>query len=122
MKGYRRVSSRYKVLMGSAGTITSSHFVDEDDNPAGGSTGGVGFSIAWQNGPLGRGEDRIEANGAFVEDVLMGVIDRMEWYQESKFRCRENALVITKLEEALHWMEHRTKDREVREVEGLHQV
>lgn len=34
------------------------------------------------------------------------------------FPCRENALTITKLEEALMWQEARTKDRLARGVEG----
>ena len=38
-------------------------------------------------------------------------IDRLEYYQASKFKCRENALAITKLEEALHWCGHRTAKR-----------
>lgn len=36
----------------------------------------------------------------------------------TKFPCRENAITITKLEEALMWQEARTKDREKRAVEG----
>lgn len=42
--------------------------------------------------------------------------------QASKFKCRENALAITKLEEALHWCGHRTAKREVQKVEGTHAV
>jgi len=34
------------------------------------------------------------------------------------FPCRENALTITKIEEAIHWQEARTKDRQRRAVEG----
>lgn len=100
--------------------IQSSHFTDDEGNPAGGSTSGVGISIAWQNGPLGRGADRIEPNGAFVEGVIVAALDRLEFYQSSRFKCRENALAITKLEEALHWCQHRTAAREQREVEGTH--
>lgn len=36
----------------------------------------------------------------------------------SVFPCRENALTITKIEEAIHWQNARTKDRESRKVEG----
>ncbi len=36
----------------------------------------------------------------------------------SKFPCRENAITITKLEEAIMWQEARTKNREKRGVEG----
>ena len=35
-----------------------------------------------------------------------------------KFPCRENAVAITKLDEALMWLERRKKDREKRGVEG----
>ena len=102
--------------------IQSQHNSDDNGNPAGGSTIGVGISISWQNGPLGRGEDRIEPNGAFVEGVIAAALDRLQYYQSSKFKCRENALAITKLEEALHWCQHRTADREARDVEGTHTV
>jgi len=94
---------------------------DADGNPAGGSVTGVGFGIIWQNGPLGRGKDRKEPNGAFVETVIAAVIQRIQYYQNSKFKCRENALAITKLEEALHWLNSRTARREVQDVEGTHE-
>ena len=93
---------------------------DANGNPAGGTVSGVGISISWQNGPLGRGEDRILPNGAFVETVIAAALQRIQYYQDSKFKCRENALAITKLEEALHWLNHRTAAREARQVEGTH--
>lgn len=101
--------------------IESTHLVDDDGKPAGGFTTGTGISITWQNGPLGRGEDRREPNGAFVEGVIAAAVDRLEFYNAGEFRCRENSLAITKLEEALHWLAHRTADREAREVEGTHE-
>lgn len=97
------------------------NIADDNGNLTGGSVTGIGLQIEWQNGPLGRGDDRVEPNGAFIETVISACIARLEFYQASQFKCRENALVITKLEEALHWCEHRTKDRENRKVEGLHQ-
>lgn len=102
--------------------IDSSHYT-EDGRPAGGDTQAIGLSITWQNGPLGRGADRKEPNGAFVETVIAAAIDRLQYYQygcEGEFACRENALAITKLEEALHWLNHRTAERERRGVEGTH--
>ena len=100
--------------------ISGKHESDENGNPAGGTTTGIGISISWQDGPLGRGPTRREPTGAFVEGVIAVAIDRLEFYQASKFKCRENSLAITKLQEALHWMVHRTLDREQRTVEGLH--
>jgi hypothetical protein len=99
------------------------HKLDDDGNPAGGSTNAIGLSIAWQNGPLGRGEDRKDPNGAFIEAVIQAALGRLRFYQQvsdGRFACRENALAITHLEEALHWCEHRTAAREARDVEGTH--
>jgi hypothetical protein len=97
--------------------IEQKHELDEDGNPAGGVTSGTGIYIEWQNGPLGRGENRKEPNGAFVEGIILAAIGRLQFYQ-TKFACRENALAITKLEEALMWLEERTRGREERAVEG----
>jgi hypothetical protein len=92
----------------------------ENGMPAGGYVTGVGLEIKWQNGPLGRGADRKEPNGAFVETVIRAALQRIEYYQASQFACRENALAITKLEEALMWLNKRTANREARNVEGTH--
>lgn len=56
-------------------------------------------------------------DGTTNEEVLAILIDRMK-YLQAKFPCRENALVITKLEESLMWLEKRTADRKKRNVEG----
>ena len=96
------------------------NIVDASGNPAGGSVRGTGLIIDWQNGPLGRGADRKAPNGAFVETVLDAVKQRIEFYQGGKFRSRENALAITKIEEALHWLNARTQRREAAGTEGTH--
>lgn len=105
------------------GKFEAENKVDENGNPAGGFVVGVGLSIDWQNGPLGRGEDRIEPNGAFVETVLAAVKQRIEFYQatsDGKFACHENADVIVSLEYCLTRMAQRTAAREARAVEGTH--
>lgn len=56
-------------------------------------------------------------DGTTNEEVLTMLIDRMS-YLQGKFPCRENALVITKLEESLMWLNKRTSDRKNRGVEG----
>lgn len=103
-------------------SITSEHWNDENGNPSGGNTFGNGFAIGWQNGPLGRGEERKEPNGAFVEDVILAVIDRLEYYQASKFECKANFEAIRCLIEARDHLDARTKKREERQVEGTHQT
>jgi hypothetical protein len=93
---------------------------DANGNPAGGFYKTIGIDISWQNGPLGRGAERKEPNGAFVENVVHAAIVRIQYYQESKFNCRENAIALTHLETALLWLNKRTQDREERAVEGTH--
>lgn len=100
--------------------FTSYHWDDEQGKPGGGQTFGNGFAIAWQRGPLGRGEGRVDPNGAFVEDVIAAVVDRIEQYQLGEFECTENSWALTHLREALASLEGRTKDREARGVEGTH--
>jgi len=100
--------------------ISQVHNVDANGNPAGGTTVGKGIEIEWQNGPLMVDGVRREPSGAFVEGVIAAALGRLQYYQSGKFKCRENALAITKLEEALHWCEHRTRDREARGIEGTH--
>ena len=94
---------------------------DDNGNPTGGTVRGTGLVIDWQDGPLGRGDDRQKPNGAFVEGVVQATIQRIAFYQASKFSCRENAIALTHLETALLWLGKRTADREARAVEGTHQ-
>lgn len=103
--------------------FAAKNVVDEFGNPSGGYVNGVGMDIRWQDGPLGTGKDRKEPNGAFVETVIAGAVQRLEFYQTAagkKFACRENAIAITHLETALLWLNKRTQDREKRGVEGTH--
>lgn len=60
-------------------------------------------------------------DGTTNEEVLEMLINRMKYLQD-KFPCRENAIVITKLEESLMWLEKRTSDRKKRNVEGKHLI
>lgn len=99
------------------------NFNDDNGNPAGGYAKGPGFSIDWQNGPLVDPEtgDRREQTGAFVEDVLRAVIQRVEYYQDSRFNSAYNENALTAMREALSQFNARTADREDRGVEGTHQ-
>ena len=65
----------------------------------------------------GSTELRTVNDGTTNEEVLEVLIDRLS-YLQSKFPCRENAIVITKLEESLMWLNKRTADRIKRNVEG----
>lgn len=53
------------------------------------------------------------------EQLLIILIDRIKKLN-TQFPSRENSLVITKLEEVLHWLQHRVMDRMQRGVMGEH--
>jgi hypothetical protein len=59
-------------------------------------------------------------DGTTNEEVLLMLIDRIRGLNE-KMPCRQNSLAITKLEEALLWLNNRTAERRIREVEGTMQ-
>ena len=73
--------------------------------------------VHFQNGPV----KEVGQKGCFQEDLIAICIDRLQSFQKGNFACRENALAITKLEEALLWLRKRTMDREARGVEGTSQ-
>jgi len=68
--------------------------------------------------------DGTKIDGVTNEEVLYVLIHRLKFlndeWQGGKFKCRENSLAITKLEEALMWLDHRTADRKKRKIEGTH--
>lgn len=98
------------------------NWVDSNGNPAGGVFQDTGFTISWQNGPLGRDENRAVPNGAFVENVLRACFERLKFYQNSKFNCHENALAMSHINEAINVLNERTRKREERKVEGTNIV
>ena len=74
--------------------------------------------VHFQNGPVAQSG----VNGCHQEDLLAIVIDRLQSFQQGHFACRENALALTKLQEAMHWLNHRTADRQRRGVEGTNEL
>lgn len=72
----------------------------------------VKFAI--QSDPI----SEVGVNGCQVNDMLEYCKCLFESLNDV-FPCRENALTITKIEEALHWQYARTKDRLNRQVEGF---
>jgi hypothetical protein len=101
--------------------ITSNHFTDSHGRPAGGSTYGRGFAIAWQHGPLKVEGQTSEPNGAFVEDVITAALDRIEHYQSTEFRNIHNHNAIRHLKHALKFLNYRTEQRRLLGIEGTHQ-
>jgi hypothetical protein len=50
--------------------------------------------------------------------MLVSMIDRLRGFQSGPFACRENAIILTKLEECLHWTKARADARAKRGVLG----
>lgn len=73
--------------------------------------------IQFQHGPVG--ENGI--NGVQNEDILKLLAMRLRAFN-SAFPCRENSIAITKVEEALLWLEHRTAVRVEQGVEGKNEA
>lgn len=63
----------------------------------------------------------VGVDGCQVDTVIEAAKMMLEGMNK-KFPCRENSCAITKLEEALHWLSARTRDREKRGVEGSAQA
>jgi hypothetical protein len=58
-------------------------------------------------------------NGTTLEEMLRVSIERLQDLN-SRFACRENSIAITKMQEALLWLNERTRERKERGVEGTH--
>lgn len=75
------------------------------------------LSFTIQNGPI----KEVGVNGCQVDTVIETAKVIIEGLNK-KFPCRENSVAITKLDEALMWLDKRKKDREKRKVEGTSQA
>lgn len=59
--------------------------------------------------------------GVFVESLLEVVKHRLQTVNVGELFTRETAVAITKIEEAIMWLEKRSNDRKIRQVEGTYQ-
>lgn len=90
----------------------SSEYIQETGWPqVHGQTSTVTFTI--QSGPI----KEFGVNGCQIDDVIAWAKEKIEGFQQA-FPCRENAIVLTKLDEALLWLMKRKMDREKRGAEG----
>ncbi len=73
--------------------------------------------IVFQEGPR---YEPGSTTGVLDCDLLEIVRDRLKCFQEGDYRCRENAIALTHIEEALLWMNKRVEDRAERNVLGTY--
>lgn len=87
---------------------------DTESNPSKTTDFGAGkVTILFQNGPIAESG----VNGITQEVLLAILVDRLQSFQSGPYACRENALALTKLEEAQMWLQQRTRGRMARGVE-----
>lgn len=129
----------YRVAYNINPVINAANHLDENENPTGGFVtlhitkyGVVEFPaliVNWQDGPRGPetsdqkvGPDGLlPPNGAFVEDVLWAALQRLEFFNEGKYRDRANSMAVTHIEQALQALKDRQLERTHRNVEGKHE-
>ncbi len=75
----------------------------------------IGITI--QSDPI----SEVGVNGMQAYDLLVFTKNLFKSLNAA-FPCRENSLTITKLEEAIHWQDARTADRNKRGVEGFNKA
>lgn len=72
-------------------------------------------TITFQDGPIGEAG----VNGIGNEELILLVRERLvAWQGHDTARCRENAIALTHLDEALMWMDQRTMLRQAAGIEG----
>jgi hypothetical protein len=71
----------------------------------------VTFTI--QDGPI----KEVGVNGVQIDEVVRWAKNKIAGFNAA-YPCRENSLVITKLDEALLWLYERKRERDARGVEG----
>lgn len=86
----------------------------EDSKALESTLNGNGILISFQNGPI----QEFGVNGISGEALLAIVIDRLRSFQAGQYSCRENAVALTHCEDALMWLQKRTRERLARGVEG----
>ena len=79
-----------------------------------GAAGAKLFQVEFQHGAVKENG----VNGVTNEALLAILIHRTQVLNK-RFPCRENAVALTKMEEAKMWFDKRTADRQARGVEGL---
>ena len=80
-------------------------------------SGELTTELHFQQGPV----KEVGVNGIQNEQLIAVLVHRLGVLNRA-FPCRVNSLAITKLEEALLWLEKRTADRKARGVEGTNQT
>ena len=82
-----------------------------------------GSGLPFHTGPLPLEEtSHHEYNGLFMEDLLHAVEERLKEHNSGPFRCKENSMAITHIQEAQNWMKRRELRRAEEGILGTYEV
>lgn len=81
---------------------------------------GAGIKIIFCKGDK-NDPSKLNQEGIFTETLIEVAKQYLESVNVPPLATRETAMVITKLDEALMWIDKRAKDRELRGVQGTYQ-
>ncbi len=62
----------------------------------------------------------LNQEGVFSETLIQAVKEYLETVNVGPMATRETSMVITKLDESLMWMDKRSNDRKLRQVQGTY--
>jgi hypothetical protein len=93
------------------------NWTNEDGTHNGGVSTGIGYTIAWQRGPLNEGG----RNGAFMIEVLQACRHQMNYYQDSRYACQENEAALHHLDLAIAALQSRRDRRDAEGTLGTHE-
>ena len=118
------VGVQVEVCSGQSNAIRCRNYEDSEGNPTGGYAHGPGMVITWQDGPRGKDDkgELLDENGAFVEDALVAAYQRLLYFQQSKYACRENEVAMRHIRRAIGELHQRAMDRNKRGVLGANVV
>lgn len=100
------------------------NFTNQDGNPAGGISTGIGYTIAWQTRPCPILEDGSQParNGAFLIEVLEACESRLAYYRANgDLDCFENEMALDHLTKAVKHLRVRRDRRKDAGTLGTHE-
>lgn len=81
---------------------------------------GSGIEIVFCKGNK-EDESQLRQEGLFTETLIQTAKQYLESVNVGQMATRETSMVITKLDEALMWIQKRAEDRKLRGVQGTYQ-
>jgi hypothetical protein len=94
------------------------NWTDENGLHQGGVSTGIGFTIAWQRGPL----NEAGRNGAFLLEVLESCRNQVLYFQDSQFACQDNLDALSGLGMAIEALSRRKSRRAAEGTLGTHEL